>query len=235
MKIVISPSKTMLEKSWHNCTDASIFKSDKTNQLISILQGKSKQDFSKMFKVKNQLLDTVFDYYHQRDSFPYVPAFYSMNGLVYKQLSRNYNNTQYKYINNHIRILDALHGVLVPCHLIKSYRFDFLIRIGINLYEFWKDDIVFEDEIIINLASNEFSKLIEDHHNRIDIEFYQEKDGKLRAQSTHVKMARGKLLEYMILNKIESIDSIKNFSDAGYQYTKSLSSNSKIVFIKKED
>jgi cytoplasmic iron level regulating protein YaaA (DUF328/UPF0246 family) len=101
----------------------------------------------------------------------------------------------------------------------------------INLYKFWKDEInnYFKDEdLIFNLASKEFSKIID--KPMITIDFKEYKNGSYKSVSSYAKKGRGMMLNYMIRNNIQSIEEIKKFNLDNYTYNKELSDNSNLVF-----
>ncbi|MDI9517816.1 MAG: peroxide stress protein YaaA, partial [Bacillota bacterium] len=101
-----------------------------------------------------------------------------------------------------------------------------------DLYEFWSEKITkkLEADLIINLASNEYSKVI--NLNKINIIFGELINDKVVEKGTLCKMARGKMVRYMAENNIKDVDSIKNFDRLGYKYNKEFSDEYNIVFIK---
>ena len=88
------------------------------------------------------------------------------DGLCFKNMNReDLDSKDLDYIDKHLFILSALYGAVRPFDLISPYRLDFLMKTEMgNLYKFWQDEIakkVLEDEdLIVNLASDEFSKTI---------------------------------------------------------------------------
>ena len=157
-------------------------------------------------------------------------AFEGFSGLVFKGLSKElYHLKEYEYIKSHVIILDALYGVLEPGSVIKQYRLDMKMNIGINLYSFWNIDKYFKDELVINLASNEFSKMV-NSKNTVNIAFKQYKKNSYVNQATYAKQARGKFLNYLILNQITEIKAMRNFDDLDYTYNKQLSDDFNIIF-----
>ncbi|MGL4902511.1 peroxide stress protein YaaA, partial [Cetobacterium sp.] len=126
------------------------------------------------------------------------------------------------------------------CTSIRPYRLDMTNKIlEVSPYDFWREDIEkyllqFKDETFINIASNEFSKILNRKvFNVIDIEFRQYDGDKMKNISTEAKKARGALLNYLIENKISCIEEIKNFNALGYTLSLELSSEKIIFFIKK--
>lgn len=231
MKILISPSKTQkyilpenFSEEWIN--NFKIYNDDK-NRLkikaeIEMMLLKNQVDF-KNLKVGNE------------EALIESPAIFTYTGLVFKQLSfSSYDKKSYEYMKDHIRILSALYGILSPYDMIKPYRLDFTVKIkGINLYDVWNGFVkkYFENgETIINLASNEFSKMIS--IPKITIHFRQLENGVYKNKATYGKMARGQMLNLMILNKVDSINEVKSISFDGYIFNEKMSDSENLYFIK---
>jgi len=143
----------------------------------------------------------------------------------------DYNRIQLEYLQENVVILSALNGVLNPFDGIKPYRLDMTMKpCGVDLYKFWDFDSYFSEEVIINLASKEFSKLVT--KNKVDILFLEYKNDKYVNIATYSKQARGLMLDYMIKNNVRLIADIKEFSLNGYKYSESESSVSSLVFVR---
>ncbi len=176
-------------------------------------------------------------------------ALYFYDGLQFKsaRLSQLDNSSNHKYIINHVFILSALYGILRASDAIYSYRLDFNNQFKINhlsLYSFWIDHLnsflsnnVTDDHLIINLASQEYGKMI----NRqklskdirvIDVEFKIYKNNTWISQSTQTKQARGYFLTFIIENKVSDIKQLLAFNYDGYQYNATLSDPQFITFTK---
>ena len=113
---------------------------------------------------------------------------------------------------------------------------DFSIKLfeDVSLYKFWSEYVnsfFSENETIINLASSEYSKLIDKKRvDFINIDFYENKE--LKQISANSKKARGEMLNFLIKNQIENVEHIKNLKLKEYSYNRELSSNNNLVFIK---
>jgi cytoplasmic iron level regulating protein YaaA (DUF328/UPF0246 family) len=209
--------------------DKSVFFKKEHIQILKLLKSLSKNDIENAYKVKGSILDNTYSNIRNYDNNPSYQAFPSFTGLVFLTLNRDiYTQDEYDYISRNIRILDAFYGILEPGTLIKPYRLDMKVNIGVNLYNHWKIDDYFKNEIVINLASNEYSKML--NIPMINISFLQFKNGKYINQATYSKQARGLFLDYIILNKIENVELMKNFNRDNYQYNKNLSDESNMVF-----
>ena len=146
-----------------------------------------------------------------------------------------------EYLNKNLFILSALYGAISPNTEIKPYRLDMTINIlDESMYKFWSKDInsyldKYSTEIFINLASKEFSKILDYKKFKvIDIEFRQNIDGKLKNISTEGKKARGMMLNYLIEHHIEDIKQIKEIVIDDYHFSENDSNDDHWVFIKNE-
>lgn len=230
MKIIISPAKTLKPQHEDLLQNKELLYPAQHKNLLNHLCSLTKEELQQSMRIKGSLLDTTYNNIQKHDTLSSFQAFPSYDGLVYKNLDKSlYKAKEYGYIEEHLRILDAFYGALEPGTLIKPYRLDFTMKIGLNLYDVWKLDNLFQDEVIINLASDEFAKML--HSNKmITIKFLQNKHNILINQATYTKMARGQLLHFMIINQVKDIEAIKAFDGDGYHYHSRLSNDTTIVF-----
>jgi hypothetical protein len=109
---------------------------------------------------------------------------------------------------------------------------------GINLYEYWQEVMkeYFADvDLIINLASNEYSKVVEKNYQGQMIDFYfkeEKEDGSLKTVGYYVKNNRGKLLNELIKKQVNTLDQIKEINLDGYKYDEERSDDKDYYFIK---
>ncbi|QMS85857.1 YaaA family protein [Candidatus Xianfuyuplasma coldseepsis] len=231
MKIILSPSKTASYQTIAELPQLDLLYPTRTKKLVSTIRKMNQTTLSKALHVNGDLLKQTYHEYKNFYKSPGYQAFPSFTGLVFKQLDRDhYTSADYHYIQTHVRIFDALYGVLTPGTLIKPYRLDMKSSLGFNLYSYWDVDDAFEDELIINLASNEFSKMMS--QPMISIEFYTTKNGRLQSLATYSKMARGQMLNYLIKHHITTRDGIQQFDCDNYRYDPTRSTADTYVFIR---
>lgn len=151
-------------------------------------------------------------------------AIFFYSGLAFKYLDVTTLNLE--YLNKNLRILSALYGDLRPLDLINAYRLDFTDK---TLYKYWNID--YKDELVINLASKEYSKMIKSN-NMITIDFKEYKDNKLTTSGTYNKMLRGLFLRYMCINEITDTNLLKEFNELDYTFNKELSNDNLFVYVK---
>lgn len=230
MKIIISPAKVQNGQLIFNYEFKPINFEPETHMLNNCLKDYSKNDISKLMKIKNKLLDSTYEAI--QNDFARNHAINLYNGIVYKEICTNlYDPIQLEYMNNHLRILSALYGVLEPLTGIKPYRLDMTMKPNqINLYEYWKPSITeyFKDELIINLASVEYSKML--NLPMINIHFKERIDDAYKIVTVRAKKARGLMVDYLITHTISDLEDIKSFSEADYQFNENLSDDMNYVF-----
>lgn len=170
-------------------------------------------------------------------------AVFAYDGLVYKNIdAQSLTKEQLQFLNQHVRILSGLYGVLRPLDQIHPYRLEMAVPWKIqdkNLYQFWgrllADEIFRTGEPVINLASEEYAKAVrkyaEPFDRWIDIDFLTMRKGKLRTIVAWAKMARGQMIRYMSQHQLTDPEELKDFSFHGYEYEESLSSENRFVFV----
>ena len=246
MKIIFSPSKEMREENIFKNKEIKFTESkfkDKTNILINALKEKSISEIENIMKLKGELLNNTYKDIQDYNKLKYIPAISMYYGVSFKELNlEDYSEDSLKYLKNNLLILSALYGVSSPFDLIKKYRLDMTMSIiDKGLYNFWKKDIneyisniLVNDEILLNLASSEFSKLIDNKKiPMINLDFEEEKDGTYKSISTYSKKARGQFLNYLIKNQIDKLEDIKKIELDGYSLNEELSDEKNFIFTRK--
>lgn len=233
MKIIFSPTKSMdFSNSIINPFQVNF--TNKTNFLLEKLKPLSLDEIIKIMKIKGNTLNHVKSIYENFESANTKKAIIAYNGMSFKQLDLDsYTQKEFQFLDTHLIILSALYGILEPSNLIKEYRLDMNMKLlkDQSLYKFWKDDIndyFNDDEFIFNLASKEFSKIIK--KPMITIDFKEKKEDLYKSVSTYSKKGRGMMLNYIVKNKITSIDQIKKFSLDGYSLNNKLSDKFNLIF-----
>lgn len=174
-------------------------------------------------------------------------AFFAFRGDVYKSLDADtLKQADLKFAQQHLRILSGLYGILKPLDLIQPYRLEMGTRLensrGKNLYEFWGSRITdkiseelskHKSRVLVNLASNEYFKSIipKQLDGEIITPVFKEKKGKdYRIVAIHAKKARGLMSRFIIKNRLNQPEAMKEFELEGYQYNDQLSDNRHWVF-----
>ncbi|MDN3665881.1 peroxide stress protein YaaA [Algibacter miyuki] len=250
MKLVISPAKSLdLETELPNNvhTQGSFLK--QAERLNKVLKKKSAKDLSKLMSISDALGQLNHDR-NQDWTLPFTPenarpAVYAFNGDVYRGLDAyNIPEEKTELLQSTVRILSGLYGVLKPTDLIQPYRLEMGTKMPVgtkkNLYEFWKKDIVKalneeleDDEIFLNLASNEYFKAIDKKELKVPVvtaNFKEFKNGQYKIISFYAKEARGLMARYIIDTDAKTIDDLKGFNYGGYGFSEEMSKENDLIF-----
>ncbi len=252
MLVLLSPSKTMefsddirLEKA----TQPRLLKD--SEQLVEQLRQYSPEGIGELMNVNEKLARLNFDRY-QQFSTPFTKenarqALLAFRGDVYDGIAINqYNDEDFDFAQDEVRILSGLYGLLRPLDLIQPYRLEMGTKLanpkGENLYEFWNGKITdlinddlehHEHPYIINLASNEYFKAIQADKltgELITPVFKENKNGHYKTIAIYAKKARGLMTDYIIKNRIKTPEALKGFDKAGYRFNEALSTDQELVF-----
>ncbi|MEJ2610938.1 MAG: peroxide stress protein YaaA [Candidatus Thiodiazotropha sp.] len=252
MLIAISPAKTLdYETPPVTNTHTKPVFLKQSQQLINNLRNYSALDLAELMKLSMKLSELNFDRYHDWKR-PFTlknakQAVLAMKGDVYTGLdAKTLNEAGFDFAQDHLRILSGLYGVLKPLDLMQPYRLEMGTKLpnehGKDLYAFWGDTITHAinrdlqaqgDDILINLASNEYFKSINPkliEGRIITPQFKEHKNGSYRIIGIYAKRARGLMSRYIIDKQLSNPQEIKHFSTEGYRYNKQLSKEDQWVF-----
>ena len=239
MKIVISPAKSLDFKTELPTSEYTkpIFSSE-IKKVHSVLEELSPKELSKLMSISDKLADLNWQR-NQEFSQPFTPenarpAIYAFNGDVYTGLDAyTIPKEKIERLQNTLRILSGLYGVLKPLDLMQPYRLEMGTKLSIgkakDLYEFWQPKIAKElnkelakDELFINLASQEYFKSVDTKELKAEMItpiFKDWKNDKLKVISFYAKKARGMMVRYIIDKDAKTLDDIKCFDYDGYSYS----------------
>lgn len=238
MKIIISPTKKMVIDNDSFKHKSLPFFIEESKTIKEKLLTFNKKELKSLWKCSDKLLEENYERLINMDLYSNLTcAIMSYRGLQFQYMAPSlFTKEQLEYVDKHLIILSGFYGALKPFDGVTPYRLEMQSRLSINdnkdLYEFWSEKITkkLEADLIINLASNEYSKVI--NLNKINIIFGELINDKVVEKGTLCKMARGEMVRYMAENNIKDVDSIKNFDRLGYKYNKEFSDEYNIVFIK---
>ena len=254
LKILLSPTKTMKEEVIDSTLKMSYPENLKDSYLLikklralKVDQLVDTMSISKKLAEQNHSRFKNWEFPDKNSSNWSISAdLYSgeaYKGLDYKSL----NDIEKSFAHQHLFILSGLYGIIRSNDLIYPYRLEMGLKWFISdeypsLYKFWSDKIntflkknTDSNSIIINLASNEYFKVIKKKEIKIDIitpVFKTLKNGQLKTIAIHSKLARGLMARFIIKNQISSINQLKKFNSEGYIYNDSLSNSNELLFIK---
>lgn len=241
LKIILSPSKTQNNTGKRIVELSSFLKKDMTLKLFSIIKSLTENELETILHIRGKLLHSTYNRYQSTtiDSLG-CEAIECYKGVVFEQIDTSlYNQQQQEYLNKHVIVLSAMYGVLQPRTVIWPYRLDMTILLkNQNLYHYWQevvDEYFSGEDVIINLASNEFSKMIGKNRDKlITIYFQEEQEDKImKTISYNVKKARGKMTHQLILDQISNPIKIQEYQIDGYLFDDEISDEKNYYFIKR--
>ncbi|MEE2931070.1 MAG: peroxide stress protein YaaA [Bacteroidota bacterium] len=252
MKIIISPAKKLDFDTKSSCLEHSTahFLRD-SQQLINTIKKFSEEDIAQLMSISPKLAKlNVERFNHWKIPFKsseVKQAIFAFQGDVYKSMGpENFDIKELNFAQSNIRILSGLYGILKPFDLIMPYRLEMGTKLnnsrGKNLYEFWGDILtktlkneMTENEILVNLASDEYSKSIDlkvFNDRVVHPVFKDTKNGDLKVISFFAKKARGYMCKFIVENKLTYAEQLLDFNLAGYKYSEKESKKNFPTFIR---
>lgn len=254
MLIILSPAKTVNfdRRNIDKMYTEPLFKTDAL-ELIKSLREYDPWELARFMKVSDQIAAASFRKHlswekdHTLDNSKQAVLAYS--GIVFQGLkAEDFDGDDIVFAQKSLRILSGLYGALRPMDLIQPYRLEMAMKLsnshGKNLYSFWKDKLTeyfnseikkHKDNTMINLASMEYSTAINTgtFSGRIITPVFKEYNkGAYKIVTVNAKRARGLMTRYIIKNKLERVEDIKDFDEEGYYYEETISDSCNWVFLK---
>ncbi len=226
--------------------------SEQSQALIDRLKDLPKNRLKALMKLSEALTDLNFERYQSYQT-PFTlenakQAIYAFRGDTYVGFEvDSLSEEDMVYAQEHIGILSGLYGVLRPLDLIQPYRLEMGTKLatsqGKTLYDFWGETLLkyclehvktHKVPVIISLASNEYIKSVKAKDIPLmTCHFKEIKDGIPKTIGLFAKRARGMMARFIIQNRIEDPDGLKDFCSGGYMFKEALSSPSDLVFTRK--
>lgn len=172
------------------------------------------------------------------------------NGIAYQGLqAETFRENDWEFAQDHLLSLSGMYGALRPMDMIKAYRLEAKIKVrnkrGLDLYAYWTDTVTQylikrlrqDDNIWVNLASNEYSKMINrkalsENVQIITPVFKELVDDNYKMIVVYAKKARGTMSRFIIKNKLKDVEDLKHFDMDGYSFSPDLSKGGEWVFIR---
>ncbi|AVG16193.1 peroxide stress protein YaaA [Chromobacterium vaccinii] len=252
MLMVISPAKTL---DYQNPPAVDQYSQpdllDHSAELIGVLRQKSPLDVAKLMSISDALANLNVGRYADWQR-PFTPgnakqAIYAFMGDVYEGLdAATLAQPAVGYLQNHLRILSGLYGVLRPLDLMQAYRLEMGTRLsngrGKNLYEFWGETVTARlnaqlealgQRTLVNLASDEYFKSVKPRALNAAIVtpvFQDKKNGQYKIISFYAKRARGLMARWAAERGVVDPEQLRGFDSEGYAFDAAASNELNWVF-----
>ena len=255
MLMIISPAKTLDYDSplaTETYTQPDFL--DDACELIDQLKALEPHQVSNLMSISDKLGQLNAERFRTWHT-PFTPdnarqAILAFKGDVYTGLdAESFSEQDFAFAQKHLRILSGLYGLLKPLDLMQPYRLEMGTRFenqrGKDLYAFWGSKITEalnellaqDDQVLVNLASNEYFKSVQKKQldgRLITPQFKDWKNGQYKMISFYAKKARGLMCRYAIQNQITQADDLKGFNLEGYYFSEDQSDKNNWVFLRDE-
>lgn len=199
----------------------------------------TRADLARLMKLSGKLAELNFQRYQSFGSANpgdgLKQAVFAFSGDTYVGLdAASLSVGDIAFAQDYFRILSGLYGVLRPLDLIEPHRLEMGTRLdterGANLYEFWDGrpaETLNEalggggPRVVVNLASAEYFKSVK--RSALDArvitpKFLEIRDGRAKTLALWAKRARGMMARFVITERIDDPEGLKDFSAGGYRY-----------------
>ena len=245
MRVILSPAKKMTVD-----TDSLPWRDlprflPEAQAICQVLQEMSEAQLKALWKCNDQIAQLNVDRLRQMDLHTRLtPAVLAYQGLQYQYMAPGvFTDEAYAYVQEHVRILSGLYGLLRPLDGVTPYRLEMQAKLAVgahrDLYSYWGDCIALalaeETNCILNLASKEYSLCVSRHLPKsvrfITCVFAQEQQGKLVEKGTMCKMARGELVRRMAEYHVTDPEQLKDIPVLTYRFSPEYSEENRYVFL----
>ncbi len=256
MLVLLSPSKTLDETPVRlpvKPTQPPF--PEETQQLAAILKKLKAKQLQKLMGVSEKIAK-LNEARYQQFSFPFTeknakPALFMFKGDVYTPIAVDkYTKQDLEYAQAHLRMLSGFYGLLRPLDLMQPYRLEMGTELknpkGKDLYAFWGEKIAAEinkaakaarSKAVVNLASGEyFNAVMVDKLALplVDVQFKEYRDGSYKIIGLLAKKARGMMADWIIRERVENPEKLKDFNLEGYRFAREMSSKDAMSFVRRE-
>lgn len=252
MLFVLSPAKT-LDYTTPAVTDqySEPRFTVRSAELIDLLRKLSPAELGSLMKISDPLADLNAGRYaswrRQHTSDNAKQAVLAFKGDVYDGLdASSLTADQLAYVNQQVRILSGLYGILRPFDLMQPYRLEMGTRLanpaGNNLYQFWDKEVTKalnqalaqqQAQALINLASAEYFKVVQPKLLEAPVitpVFEDWKGGRYKIIAFYAKRARGMMVRFAAERGVDQPEGLKEFDHDGYEFAPEASSETVWVF-----
>ena len=249
MRIIISPAKKMRVDTDSLPEQGLPVFLDRSRLLLERLREMTPVQLKTLWKCSDKLVQQSFEQLQRmRLTEGLTPAILSYDGIQYQYMAPQvFSNAEFAYLQDHLRILSGFYGVLRPFDGVCPYRLEMQAKLEVagcrDLYRFWgsrlAENLCQENNLILNLASKEYSRCISDHLPQgvqmVTVVFGERIDGKVVEKGTLCKMARGEMVRFLAENNITELAQVRQFDRLGYRFSAEDSNEIQLVFIKENN
>ena len=247
MKLLISPAKKMREDTDFLAPRSAPALLEHARVLADWLRGLDYPALKKLLSCNDAIAELNFRRYQEMDfGRANTPALLAYDGIQYQYMAPQlFTSEQFAYVDEHLRILSGLYGVLRPFDGVVPYRLEMGARFHTpfctSLYDFWGDSLYRAlaaegDDTLVDLSSCEYSWAVrhraEPCMRVIDVSFRELEGGRPVEKGVYVKMARGEMVRFLAERGAEEPEAMRDFDRLGYAFSPEWSEEDLYVFLR---
>lgn len=223
----------------------------RSEELIALLRRKTPADLERLMAISPALAALNSERYASwsAEAAPGAAkqAVLAFMGDVYEGLdAASLDRDSLHYLQDRLRILSGLYGVLRPFDLMHPYRLEMGTKLenahGRDLYAFWGDSLSdalaaeiadARPTVLVNLASNEYFKAVRPKRLKarvVDCVFEDGGDGRYKIVSFYAKRARGLMVRFAAQRRPQAVEELQEFDLEGYRFVGEVSDQDRWVF-----
>lgn len=252
MRLIISPAKKMrVEEDVLAPVGLPVYL-DEAEGLLAWMRGLDDRELQRLWRCNDEIARENVERVRTMDlRARLTPAVLAYVGIQYQYMAPSvFEEGQFDYVQRHLRILSGLYGVLRAMDGVAPYRLEMQAKATAagarDLYAFWGDKILRavtapeagagEDRVIVNLASREYSRCVEEHLRPGDafvtVVFGELRGGRVVQKGTYAKMARGEMVRFAAETGAVTPDDLRGFDRLGYSFDEARSTEATFFFVK---
>ncbi len=229
MKILLSPAKTFRKQPLLDVPAGQTPQyMETTEQLHDELKKLTVAQWQKQFKLSEKA--ALENQARMNQPQPVMAALAAFYGEVFRNFqAETLSGEDWRYCEEHLRILSAYYGLLRPLDFIQPYRLDPLDKAGtLTPLKLWKPLLkrVLDGEKVLILASQEYARMV-DASDAVTVQFV--KNGR-KAPSMEAKKLRGRMARQIVDRRMTQRIDARSLDVAGYRYQPELSTAEVWVF-----
>lgn len=248
MRIILAPAKKMRADPDSLASVSTPVFLSKAEEILSWMRVLSYAEAKRLWACNDKIAKENYSRLPEMDlqnTAMLTPAILSYDGIAFQYMAPAvFEDGQFDYIQEHLRILSGFYGVLKPMDGVMPYRLEMQAKAKVagtgNLYEYWRDtlykEVLDDSGVIINLASKEYSRCIEKYlqpeDRFITCIFGELEDGRIAQKGVYAKMARGDMVRFMAEYQIENPEILKTYDRMHYHFSAEHSSETEYVFVR---
>ncbi|HKM15241.1 MAG TPA: peroxide stress protein YaaA [Marinospirillum sp.] len=223
-------------------------------ELVEQLRILAPQDLCQLMKISDKL-GSLNAARFQEWQLPFTfenakSAVLAFTGDVYMGLdASSLDDSSLEFGQRHLAILSGLYGLLKPMDLIQAYRLEMGTKFsntrGKDIHSFWRSLVTKElkkclteqvTPVLVNLASKEYFQAVDTKqlNKRIITPVFKDwKNNQYKIINFYAKKARGLMTRFILQEKIDQPDNLKDFELEGYRFNPSMSEGDSWVFTRR--